>query len=472
MKQRFVERALFGCVLIAAALGASRGLACPFCTVTSQTLSEEMASMDAVVIARLVKLPEAAKTPAAGDDVPKAVFEVIAVLKGKGTAGVEEKQEIRTVIFGQEQVGDRFLVMGAGGPDVVWTTPMKVSDRAIEYLRQLDSLPEKGPERLAFFQNYLQDAEQVLSRDAYDEFAKAPYSELEGLRDKMDRAQLLAWIKHPDTPLNRKRLYMVMLSVCGGGDDLPMLEQLLRAEDRETRAGLDALVGSYLMLAGPRGMALVEDLFLKNRQAEYADTYAVIMALRFLGTETEAVPRPRILQGFYCLLDRPELADLIIPDLARWEDWSQVERMVRLFKEADQNTKEVRVAIMNYLRMCPRPEAKERAEELAKIDPAAAKRAEIFFPLGGENRAASVADAPTTQPSSPVPPDKREPETSQTADDATANAPPDLSGQVPVLHRTTTAGANPLAYLVVFWILGGVFFVAQWAILFGWGRGS
>jgi len=470
MKRRFVERALFGCVLTAAALGASCGLACPFCTVTSQTLSEEMASMDAVVIARLVRLPEVAKTPAAGDDVPKGVFEVTDVLKG--TAGVEEKKEIRTVIFEQEQVGNRFLVMGVGRPDVAWTTPMKVSDRAIKYLRQLDSLPEKGPERLAFFQDYLQDPEQVLSRDAYDEFAKAPYSELQGLRDKMDHAQLLAWIEHPDTPLNRKRLYMVMLSVCGGADDLPMLEQMLRAEDRKTRAGLDALVGSYLMLAGPRGMALVEDLFLKNRQAEYADTYAAIMALRFLGTETEAVPRPRILQGFHCLLDRPDLADLIVPDLARWEDWSQVERMVRLFKEADQNSKEVRVAIINYLRMCPRPEAKDRAEELAKIDPAAAKRAEIFFPLGGENRAASVADAPAPPAKEPVTPDKAEPETSQTSGDATANAPTDLSGQVPVLHRTATAKANPLAYLVVFWILGGVFFVAQWAILFGWGRGS
>ena len=356
--------------------------------------------MDAVVVARLVKLPEAAKTPAAGDDVPKAVFEVTDVLKG--TAGSDEMKEIRTVIFGQEQVGDRFLVMGVGRPDVAWTTPMKVSDRAVEYLRQLDSLPEKGPERLAFFQNYLQDPEQVLSRDAYDEFAKAPYSEVKGLRDKMNHAQLLAWIKHPDTPLNRKRLYLVMLSVCGGPDDLPMLEQMLRTEDRKTRGGLDAMLGCYLMLAGTGGMTLVEDLFLKNSKAEYADTYAAIMALRFLGTETEAVPRPRILQGFHCLLDRPELADLIIPDLARWEDWSQVERLVKLFKEADKKSNEVRVAIINYLRTCPRPEAKKYVAELAKIDPDAVKRAETFFPFGGGSSAAAAAVAPADGPAGPA----------------------------------------------------------------------
>ena len=143
------------------------------------------------------------------------------------------------------------------------------------------------------------------------------------------------------------------------------------------------MLGCYLMLAGTEGMALVEELFLKNPQAEYADTYAAIMALRFLGTETEAVPRERILEGLHCLLDRPELADLVIPDMARWEDWSQVERLVKLFKEADSKSSWVRVPIINFLRACPNPEAKSHLEELARIDPDAVKRAETFFPFGG-----------------------------------------------------------------------------------------
>ncbi len=176
-----------------AALAADRGFACPFCTVTSQSLSEEMASMDAVVVARLTKLADLTKAPSASDEVPKAVFQVTDVLKA--VAGSGEMKEIRTVVFGQEQVGDRFLVMGAGQGDVAWTTPMKVTDRAVEYLRQLGGLAEKGPERLAFFQNYLQDPDELLARDAYDEFAKAPYSDLKGLREKMNHQQLLAWLR-------------------------------------------------------------------------------------------------------------------------------------------------------------------------------------------------------------------------------------------------------------------------------------
>jgi hypothetical protein len=78
----------------------------------------------------------------------------------------------------------------------------------------------------------------------------------------------------------------------------------------------------------------------------------------------------------------------VIPDLARWEDWSQVDRLVKLFKDADEQTSWVRVPVVNYLRQCPLPAAKEQIKKLEKIDPAAIKRANTFFPIGpsGGNR--------------------------------------------------------------------------------------
>ena len=42
----------------------------------------------------------------------------------------------------------------------------------------------------------------------------------------------------------------------------------------------------------------------------------------------------------------------------------------------------VRVPVINFLRACPLPEAKERIEELKKIDPESVQRASQFFPLG------------------------------------------------------------------------------------------
>jgi hypothetical protein len=127
---------------------------------------------------------------------------------------------------------------------------------------------------------------------------------------------------------------------------------------------------------------VIEELYLKNTEAEYADTYAAIMALRFHGSETDVIPRERVLAGLRHMLDRPQLADLVIPDLARWEDWSQIERLVKLFKEADEKSSWVRVPVINYLRACPKPEAKSFIKELEKIDPDAVQRANAFFPFG------------------------------------------------------------------------------------------
>jgi hypothetical protein len=81
------------------------------------------------------------------------------------------------------------------------------------------------------------------------------------------------------------------------------------------------------------------------------------------------------------MLDRPKYADLVVPDLARWEDWSVIDRMFELFRDADQDSLWVREPIVNYMRACPLPKAKEYLKQFDKIDPKAVKRASGFFPI-------------------------------------------------------------------------------------------
>jgi hypothetical protein len=101
-----------------------------------------------------------------------------------------------------------------------------------------------------------------------------------------------------------------------------------------------------------------------------------------------------LLAGLRTMLDRPQLADLVIPDLARWEDWSAMNRLVDLFKNADEESSWVRVPVVKYLQACPLPEAKTRLAELAKLDPEVVKRANTFFPFAsGATGAAKVPAA-------------------------------------------------------------------------------
>ncbi len=352
---------------------------CPFCSAVSQTFSEEMATMDVAVFARLTKPAETPDEVPDPSDVVRAQFTVVDVLKGNDF--VSKGDTFETVYFGDAGKDDLFLVQGIRPPTINWTTPLRLTDRSQKYLSLLGALPEGGPERLAFFQQHLEDQEEMLARDAYDEFAKAPYDDVRGLKDKMNHDQLVKWLRDPDIPASRKRLYFTMLGVCGSTQDLAMLEGLMKSTDRRQKAGLDAMIACYLTLSGPAGMGMIEDLFLKNKAADYSDTYAAIAALRFHGTEADLIPQKRIVQGLGFMLDRPELADLVIPDLARWEDWTVMDRLVDLFKTADEKTSWVRVPVINYLRACPLPKAKEHLTELEKIDPDAVRRASTFFPV-------------------------------------------------------------------------------------------
>ncbi|MEM8665977.1 MAG: hypothetical protein AAGG48_00570 [Planctomycetota bacterium] len=355
------------------ALFPNPGRACPFCNAVSQTLRQEMSVMDAVVIATSIQ------SDLERDKETGAVrMRVEAVLKGDDLVRVG--QEVNAVYYGDVSVGRRFLLSGVDPPRVQWSC-LPVSERAESYVSKIPKLADDPLERLRFFQNYLQDEESMLARDAYDEFAIAPYDAVQGLGPDMDHEQLVEWISDPEMATDRKRLYLTMLGVCGDEKDLPLLEKMLRSTQKNTRGGLDALVACYLTLSGEKGLPLIDELFLANQRAPYSDTYAAIMALRFHGTEGGVIPRTALVESLHHVLERKDLADLVIPDLARWNDWSQIDRLTKLFADADPDNNWVRVPVVNYMRACPLPEAKEALGKLEEIDPESVRRATTFFAI-------------------------------------------------------------------------------------------
>ncbi len=169
---------------------------------------------------------------------------------------------------------------------------------------------------------------------------------------------------------------------------------MINSPERDHKVALDALIAAYLNLRGPEGLPMVVDLFIKNQDAEFTDTYATVMALRFHGQERDIIPKEDLKAAMREMLDRPQLADLVIADLARWEDWSVIDRVVDLFKNADATSSWVKVPVVNYLRACPLPEAKDKLEELRQLDPDAVKRASsALIQLGGGGTVKRPTDA-------------------------------------------------------------------------------
>ncbi len=429
----------FALIVIAAFCGdapVARG--CPFCSAVSLTFAQEIAQSQAAVLARLVEPPTAGSlSPRAEGPLPKGKFAVVEVLKGSdlvqeaGFLGGDAKP-IETITLEEKPIGTLFLLMGIEPPNLIWSSPIPISEQAVAYLKKLADLPEKGADRLAFFQQYLESPDEMLARDAYDEFAVAPYDDVRGLESRMDPTQLLEWIENPKIQGSRRRLYATMLGVCGTKSDAERIEKILiggetpkdqpenggdSADDSaairdqaELRSGLDALIACSVTLRGADGLDLIDRLFLdrQGRDVPFTETYAAVMALRFLGEESDTVPRARVLQSLRLLLKEPKLADLVIADLARWEDWSVIDTLSDLFEKADADNIFVREPVVNYLKACPLPRAALALEKLEKIDPEAVRRAATLAGFAGagapsaKQPSVDEEDAPNSQPSSRV----------------------------------------------------------------------
>lgn len=399
--------------------------ACPFCAAESRTLSEEIADSSVVVIAALA-VPAEAANKLRGAGVPaglvdpetgSATFDVERVLVGEPL--MKGVKQIQAIYFGEPDTDRKYFIRGADNPPD-WAIPLPLSEVAAEYVPKLMTLPPDGADRLAFFQPYLQHSDALLAQDAYDEFARAPYQDVVDLGPRMDRAQLMAWIEDPRTSPSRRRLFLTMLGVCGEAEDLEHLREMLasdarllapaaevaaiaaiatnplaplpfeaeaiRIAERQRKLGLDALVACYLTLAGKHAdpveaLDLVDERFLADPEADYSNVYAALQALRFLAEEqTDLVPLNRILRSARLLLKNQQFADQVIPDLARWEDWSLIGELEQMYRDTYEDregapVKYVREPIITYLDV-----AAEQPGDIGPVAEAALKRLEPLDP--------------------------------------------------------------------------------------------
>ncbi|MEM8944469.1 MAG: hypothetical protein AAGD11_04735 [Planctomycetota bacterium] len=416
---------------------AVRADACPFCSAVSQTLTQEIEASDVSVVARLIKLPTDggldAEAPLELDlddpDSGTAEFEVVEVIRGENAPAVGSV--IKVVYFGGNEQKKNFLINGLTSTRLDWSTPLPLTDRGVDYIRSLSTLPKEGADRLAFFLNHLEDEDPLLAQDAYDEFGRSPYEVVIAVGDRMDRQQLIGWIEDPQVGPTRRRLYLTMLGICGQPEDIAILESLLlydyqqlkpglaasfatmaqagpvagvtvlsemvKADVRRKQQCLDALIAAYLKLKGPSGLPLIEERFLTNPAAEYTHVYAAVMALRFHGEETDELPKDRLLETVRLVLDNPEIADQVIPDLARWEDWSVMDKLVNKFKTSEENAW-IRQPVISYLLAASEqpPEISDRANaalaELEELDPKGVKQARSYMAFGLLARSRSKKD--------------------------------------------------------------------------------
>lgn len=380
-------------IALAVTLLASQiALACPFCSAPSLTLSEQLTQADAAVLVKWVD--GKAPTEKSAGSTTYSIVEV-----SRGSKETLKKDDTLTVPrYRAGKKDDLFLLFGTKDKEIDWSSPLEVTEVTYQYIVQAPSPESPTTKRLEYFLKFLEYSDQLVSNDAYGEFANAPYEDIVKIKDKMDRAKIAKWVVNKETSPTRLGLYGLLLGLCGNDDDAKMMEKKIDEQVQDFRLGIDGLISGYLLLTGEKGMETIDKSKLRDKKAPFSETYAAMQALRFMWTYGNGrISKERLRQSMRELLDRPELADLVVADLARWEDWSVQDRLMKLYGQGEYSIPSIKRAIVRYLLTAAKVQP-PKVDENKKDDPTATKSKPDELPASALQARANLEKLKETDP--------------------------------------------------------------------------
>ncbi|MBI1347441.1 hypothetical protein GC163_14275 [bacterium] len=363
--QFFRRQLIVWCALVAVVVSAAAtAFACPFCSAPSLTMTEQLTQSDAAVLTKWV-----GGTPAKGNDAGSTTYEVVEVVHQDAGSKLAKGTKIELVRYRASKAGDLFLLLGTkGGAVLDWGSPLEVTQTAYKYMKEAPKPDVPAAERLKYFVHYLESPEQAISNDAYGEFANTAYGDIVQIKSLMPRDKLRKWIVDPQVSPSRLGLYGLMLGLCGSEEDVKLLEGRILDSSEEFRLGIDGIMGGYLLLSGEQGLNVLDEQKLLNKDAPFSETYAAMQALRFMWQYGDGhIPAARLQQSMRLLLTRPELADLVIADLARWKDWSVQPELMSMYGKEEYDIPSIKRAIVRFMLASTKDVTKSTGETAADL---------------------------------------------------------------------------------------------------------
>ena len=395
-------------------------LACPFCLAPMQTWSEMVAESEVVCLAKLVTVTEGSRTETA-----YSVLEVSSIHKGKQLL-TESTVRIEDHLYGKP--GDLFLLKGSmqapAGTKLVetfatdadgaalngrspiqkvsattdttdsaevksleWDFMERVSKESYSYVTEAPSPDSPASERLTYFLPFLEHSDPLIAADAWGEFANSAYEDITAMRSQLPRKKLRGWISQADTSPERLGLYGMMLGLCGNKSDAVFLKrQIGQPSADEIRFGVEGLMGGLLLLTGEDGLKFLEETRLQASGVSDMESLATVQALQFVWTyEPELFAKDRLRKSLHPTLQNSALREIVIRDLARWNDWTITPQLAEIYQANTEDDPGSLRAIVGYLLTCCKSDvasetqiadAAELLEQIRETDPKVVKMVE------------------------------------------------------------------------------------------------
>jgi len=341
--------------------------ACPFCPSAGQTLLGEVNQAHLIVFGTL---SNAQRDPNEfGKGTTDLDIEVVVkdheYLKGKKKITLpryvppDPKNKSKHLIFCEIYKGELDPYRGeAVAPDSQIAT----------YLKGAIDLKDKDmPTRLAYFFKHFGSPDWAVSGDAFQEFSNAEYKDVRAAASKFDPDQVLKMLKDPGTSIARLGLLGLIFGHCGKGEaHAKALRSMIDDPKVKQATGLDGLLAGYVLLDPKEGLAFLAGT-IKDPKEDFLVRYAALRCLRFFWEYREdTLKKADIVAAVLPLVDQPDIVDLAVEDLRKWEQWDLAPRLIGLFDKPTHDASIIQRSIIKYALSAPAT-SKECTAFLAKL---------------------------------------------------------------------------------------------------------
>ena len=360
MRSNIRMRALLSACVLALGLGAGAVRACPVCAPTSSlTPAQVLINADRALLVRTDTL---------------GVLRIDTVITGPGAIG--DRLDLSVPASQMPRRDGKPMLLARDGLSREWSALAEVDASQANLLREITQLKRTSDmtaadwqARVAKFVPMLEHPEPLIAETAYGEVSRSPYSAMRAQRSMLDAAQLARWVNDP-LLTGRRPLYVLLLGLAGGPSDAEQIERQLSTSTRKNDlSDLPALVAADLELRGPGRLAWIEKQLLLDPKRAPGEVQAALVALSVHGNDNATISRERVVETYLRFIAaRPPLAGLVAQDLANWQVWDATPAYASLLDRPDVSIAS-RVAIAQYLRVSPHPQAKIALQKLAPRSP-------------------------------------------------------------------------------------------------------
>ena len=249
-------------------------------------------------------------------------------------------------------------------PAVGWKA-IAADEMFIGYTLQIPPLKKqifKDKNRLEWFAQWLDHPNHAISKDAYAEFALAPFQEVRDSTHAFSPAEVIDHLRDLSLQQQRRGFYGMVAGVLARQSPKEsqiactnaLIREITEHQSNDFQAGLDGIMAGLFIALGEQALPVLKRKGLFENTASPVDQRHLLQALRFCWEyPTDTVPRTEVILITRKLLPVLHLTREVIVDLSRYQDWNFRNQIVAMWDTLGGEDPLIRPAIVGYLLACP-----------------------------------------------------------------------------------------------------------------------